>query len=429
MNAVNDFFYCGPLHLERDQGRIHRMAGASFILAINLFIAALFALAFFIVAANNRHDTAPRWFALAYCSALLYIGTELILPVQVNARLTYTAGFAFFLGAVGCMTIGVATRYRQPIPWLAVGAIGILSILANWLAYDIGRDSLLRLFAYQAPYALLLGIAAVQIWQSRRRQPMDVVLLVLCWLSAMQFITKPFVAQLTGGAGDFAQSYIATTYALYSQSMGAVLQVALGLSTLLMLVRDMLMEITARSETDPLSSLLNRRGFEDRAEVALIASAEGGAAASLVVADLDSFKSINDSFGHDTGDEVIVAFAALLARDAPKGAIVSRIGGEEFAVLLPGAHALAARLYAESLRAAFAGLAVGALPPHFRVTASFGVAQHERSETLSDLRRRADAALYVSKRDGRDRVSVGAGRSVDQMPAHPLAGTTAMRRA
>ena len=405
------------------------MAGASFILAINLFIAALFALAFFLVAATNRNDGTPRWFALAYCFGLLYIGAELILPIQVNAQLTYTAGFAFFLGAVSCVTIGIASRYRQPKPWLAVGTIAVLSIAANWLAYDIGRDSIIRMLAYQAPYALLQAVAALHVWRSRRRQPMDVALLVLFCLSAIQFTTKPLVAQWTGGAGDFAQSYIATTYALYSQTFGAILQVALGLLTLLMLVRDMLIEVTARSETDPLSSLLNRRGFEDRAVAALTASASSSMPVTLVASDLDSFKAINDNFGHDTGDQVIIAFASLLAENAPPGAIISRMGGEEFAVLLPGTNLIAGRLFAETLRAAFAARPVAALPSHMRVTASFGVAEFDGMESLSDLRRRADAALYVSKRGGRDRVSVATGPDADRMPAHPLNGTTAMHRA
>jgi diguanylate cyclase (GGDEF)-like protein len=312
---------------------------------------------------------------------------------------------------------------------MLVIAVAALSIPANWLAFGIGRDSMVRMLAYQAPYAVLQLLAAHLVWRSRHRQPMDVALLILFCLSAVQFITKPLVAQWTGGAGDFSQSYIATTYALYSQSLGAILQVAVGLLTLLMLVRDMLVEVTARSETDPLSSLLNRRGFEDRAVAALAASRQGGMPVTLVASDLDSFKAINDNFGHDSGDQVIVAFASLLASSSPKQAIVSRMGGEEFAVLLPGTNLVAARLYAETLRAAFGSLSIGALPGHVRVTASFGVAEFDGSESLPELRRRADVALYISKRSGRDRVSVAAGPDEDQMPAHPLAGTTAMRRA
>lgn len=405
------------------------MAGASFILAINLFIAALFALAFFLVAATHRTDGTARWFALAYCCGLLYIGAEFILPVQVNPQLTYTAGFAAFLGAMICVTVGIASRYRLPAPWLLLALIAVPSVAVNWLAFDLGRDSLVRMFAYQAPYALLQAAAAELVWRSRRRQSMDVGLLALFCLSVAQFLSKPLVAQWTGGVGDFAQNYIATTYALYSQSLGAILQVAVGLLILLMLVRDMLVEITARSETDPLSSPLNRRGFEERAVAALASSSQTGVPITLVASDLDSFKSINDGFGHETGDQVIVAFADLLAAGSPGEAIVSRMGGEEFAVLLPGTNLAAARLYAEALRAALAGMSIAALPAHMRVTASFGVAEHDGSESLSDLRRRADAALYVSKRGGRDRVSVAADPDEDQMPVHPLEGSTAMRRA
>jgi len=405
------------------------MAGASFILAINLFIAALFALAFFLVAATNRTDGTSRWFALAYCFGLLYIGAEIILPVQINAQLTYTAGFAAFLGAVSCITIGIASRYRQPIPWVLVATIAVLSIASNWIAFDIGRGSLIRMLAYQLPYAVLQALAAQVVWRSRRRQPMDVALLVLFSLSVIQFLTKPLVAQWTGGVGDFAQSYIATTYALYSQSLGAILQVALGLLMLLMLVRDMLVEATARSETDPLSQLLNRRGFEDRAMAALGHAMQSSVPLALVTSDLDSFKSINDNFGHHTGDLVIVAFSTLLADDPPGKAIISRMGGEEFAVLLPGTNLAAARLYAESLRTSFGSMSLAGLPAHMRVTASFGVAEFDGRESLSDLRRRADAALYVSKRGGRDKVSVAADPDNDQMPSHPLQGTTAMRRA
>jgi diguanylate cyclase (GGDEF)-like protein len=190
----------------------------------------------------------------------------------------------------------------------------------------------------------------------------------------------------------------------------------------------MLVEITARSETDPLSSLLNRRGFEDRALAALTASAQGGLPLALVASDLDNFKSINDTFGHGIGDDVIVAFAALLATNPPPNAIVCRMGGEEFAVLLPGANATTARLYAEGLRSALGSLTIGNLPSHRRVTASFGVAEFDGREGLSDLRRRADNALYVSKRGGKDRVTVADHPAVDSMPVHPLAGTTAMRR-
>ena len=398
------------------------MAGASFILAINLFIAALFALAFVLVALTNRADRVAGWFALAYVFGIAYICCEFILPTQPYARPAYVAGFTAFLGAVTTVTIGIAKRYRRPVPWALI-AVSFASFVAlNWLLFDLDPRSMLRMMSFQAPYAFMQGLAAWVILRSKRRQPMDLALMALFCLSALQFLSKPYVADLTDGPGDSAQAYLLSTYALYSQSLGAVLQVATGLLMLMLLVRDMLVEVTARSETDPLSGLYNRRGFEDHALPKLAASRHDGLPAALLVADLDAFKSINDSFGHDMGDDVIVAFARLLQDAAPAHAIVGRIGGEEFAVVLPGTNLPTARLFAESARSSFAALAIAGLPADFRCTASFGVAEGNGEESLTELRRRADAALYAAKRGGRDRVCLAEDHAVDRMPNHPLAG-------
>ena len=402
------------------------MAGASFILAINLVIAALFAFAFFLVGVSNRADRAAPFFSLAYVFGILYIASEFILPLQDYPQFAYAAGFTAFLGAVTLVTMGVARRYGRPISWPAVATGVALAIAANWYAYTLPHDTVERNLIYQAPYAIMQASAAWSIARSRRRQPIDLGLLALFILSALQFISKPFAALLMGGSGDSTATYLATTYALYSQSLGAILQVATGLLMLMLLGRDMLVEITARSETDPLSGVFNRRGFEERAAPGIHYA---GVPAALVLADLDAFKGINDNYGHDTGDLVIVAFAALLRDNAPPEAVVGRLGGEEFAVFLPGVNIAAARLLAESLRSNFAALAIAGLPPHIRCTASFGVAARLDAESLSGLRRRADSALYAAKRDGRDRVGVACGPSAETMPGQPVAGTSMAKSA
>jgi diguanylate cyclase (GGDEF)-like protein len=397
------------------------MASAGFILAINLFIAALFALAFFLVKVNNRSDRVAGWFALAYVFGILYIGCEFVLPADEMPQLTYTLGFAAFFGALAAVAVGIARRYRRPAPWVLLGVMAAVSIALNFVLFPIGRDSLVRMFAYQAPYAALQALAGWFVLRSGRRQPIDHGLAALFAVSTLQFLSKPFVAQLTGGPGDSAASYIASTYALYSQSLGAVLQVATGLLMLMLLVRDMLVEVTARSETDLLSGLYNRRGFEDRVQSGLAAALRDGVPGSLVAADLDAFKGVNDNFGHAAGDAVIETFARLLRDAAPNSAIVGRTGGEEFSVYLPGTNLSAARLFAEGVRAGFAALEIDGLPAGHRCTASFGVAETGGLESLSDLRRRADAALYAAKRGGRDRVCLATEADPDSMPAHPFA--------
>ena len=252
------------------------MSGAGFILAINLFVAGLFSIAFMLVAANNKSDRVALWFGVAYLFGVGYFVFEFLLPLQTSPKLTGFAAFASFLAAVTAVAVGIARRYHVPVPWrLMLCALGV-SLIVNWFAFDMERESLLRMMLYQAPYAFMQALCAAMIVRSGRRQPMDQGLLVLFSLSALQFLSKPFVALATGGPGASAQEYVGTDYALYSQSLGAVLSVATGLLMLMVLARDMLVDVTARSETDALSGLFNRRGFEDRVEPGLIATSRGG---------------------------------------------------------------------------------------------------------------------------------------------------------
>lgn len=394
------------------------MSGAGFILAINLFVAGLFALAFLLVGLNNRSDRVSYWFAIAYGFVIVYLSCEFILPTQVYPKPVYLLGFTAFFLTLAAAVVGVARRFGVAVPWRLLGMLLLASFGANWIGYDLGRDSLFRQFAYQVPYAALQGLAAWLVLRSGRREGLDLAILATLVLSAVQFLSKPLMAGLLGGPGDSPQTYIATTYALYSQSLGAMLQVAMGLLMLTLLVRDMLVEVTARSETDPLSGLYNRRGFEQRVEPGLAAMRKSDLPAAMVVCDLDHFKSVNDTYGHDMGDRVITAFAGILKRVAAARMTVARVGGEEFSIFLPGSNAAGARLFAEGVRAGFAALPVPGLPEWKRCTASFGVAEWQSGESVSDLRRRADAALYAAKRNGRDRVCM-AELPADVMPQHP----------
>ena len=193
---------------------------------------------------------------------------------------------------------------------------------------------------------------------------------------------------------------------MISQSLGSVFGIAIALMMLAILVSDILAQATQKSETDTLSGLLNRRGFEARAEMAVRDAARQGIAMSLVICDIDHFKAVNDLLGHASGDRVIAAFAGFLRSAAANHHAAGRIGGEEFAVILPGTNLLAARLFAEGARNAFSALRVDGLPQDRRFTASFGVAELAPGESITDLLIRADAALYEAKNSGRDCVRV-----------------------
>ena len=158
--------------------------------------------------------------------------------------------------------------------------------------------------------------------------------------------------------------------------------------------------------TDPLTGLANRRGFEAR-NISL-RFRQGGAPdlQTWIMIDLDHFKIVNDTFGHEGGDEVLKSVAASLQSTLRDGDILSRFGGEEFVLLLLGVQENEGARVAERLRLKLHDLviAIGGRPIH--VTASFGVAQQAFGETQTATLKRADAALYRAKHEGRDRVII-----------------------
>jgi diguanylate cyclase (GGDEF)-like protein len=158
------------------------------------------------------------------------------------------------------------------------------------------------------------------------------------------------------------------------------------------------------AETDPLTGLLNRRIFEDGTRAAIEQAEMVNDALTVVVVDLDLFKSVNDNYGHATGDTVLKITAEKLGLSVRRGSdLVGRMGGEEFAICLPRAEAAHGRRIAESLRAALAGTRIPTNCGKFiRVTASFGVATLLPGEDFQALFERADQALYAAKKAGRN---------------------------
>ncbi|UVK39765.1 GGDEF domain-containing protein [Mesorhizobium sp. AR10] len=386
------------------------MGSANFILVINLFVAGLLAAAFMTIAIYDVGRVSARWLAFGYALGMVYFAIEFSIPVFDNARPVVVAAFAVFLGATIAFNGGLARKYGVAPIWPPMLFFLAVATVAVYYVQDLPRQSLARMMAYQLPYAAMQFAGLGIVWSSRqRRDRLDHILMAVLAASAVQFASKPFIAHALGGWGADPQSYVQTSYALVSQSIGTVLGLALALLMLAILVRDVLAEATSKSETDMLSRLLNRGGFERHAEVALRDAVRRGVPVALVIADLDHFKGINDSYGHAAGDRVIETFAGFLREAAADHHVAGRLGGEEFAIILPGTNLAAARLFAEGTRSAFGALPIDSLPANHRCTASFGVAELHSGEGFSDLMRRADDALYQAKGSGRDCVRVSAG--------------------
>jgi two-component system cell cycle response regulator len=161
--------------------------------------------------------------------------------------------------------------------------------------------------------------------------------------------------------------------------------------------------------TDPLTGLMNRRAFLSALELERARSLRHGYALSLLLLDVDHFKSINDKNGHAGGDIVLSWMARLLQQQARKVDIVGRWGGEEFVVALSGADETGVKLVAERIRAAVQAMVVQSKDgEEIRITISVGGCCMMAAETAEQLIDRADQAMYRAKAGGRNRVEVGA---------------------
>ena len=162
------------------------------------------------------------------------------------------------------------------------------------------------------------------------------------------------------------------------------------------------------SEVDALTGVANRRAFLRDGERDLLRAHRLGIPMAVVGVDVDHFKRVNDAHGHAAGDTVLQTVAERIRQATRDIDMLARIGGEEFAILLPGADDRTAIMAAERIRAHLNEAPIGTAGGELRVTASFGVALAHTTEDLASAMARADEALYQAKRTGRDRVVLAA---------------------
>lgn len=159
-------------------------------------------------------------------------------------------------------------------------------------------------------------------------------------------------------------------------------------------------ELVRLASVDALTGVHNRRVFFEIGEAAC-ARCDGGGALTAIMLDVDHFKRVNDVYGHDTGDQALIAVAHTVMNACPT---VGRLGGEEFAILLEGLHLGDGVAVAERLRANVAALQFDTTKGALTLTCSFGVSERHAGESIDDVLKRADVALYAAKTGGRNRV-------------------------
>ncbi|HEX4805136.1 MAG TPA: diguanylate cyclase, partial [Conexibacter sp.] len=287
---------------------------------------------------------------------------------------------------------------------------GLLAIALN--AYAIGGVMLWqarRLPGWILPFALAWGsvlVTGVAWWSAERPSP-----LVFFYLWA--FLYSPYFFPLRTALAEMAFAALLYAAVLIGRppEAGAAAWWVVGIATMAIAaavvrvmrnhVEHLISQLSDAARTDPLTGLPNRRGFRELLDLELERARRGGTPMTVLAGDLDHFKDVNDRAGHHVGDAVLQQVAGLLREGVRQLDVPARIGGEEFAVILPGIDAQAAFAVAERLRCHVRDAFADATVP---ITMSFGIASHPaHAETAASLVRAADEALYGAKESGRNR--------------------------
>jgi diguanylate cyclase (GGDEF)-like protein/putative nucleotidyltransferase with HDIG domain len=290
---------------------------------------------------------------------------------------------------------------------------GILAIVV--VAYAIGALLWWRarsLPDWALPVALAVGstlVTALAYFSGEAPSPLVFFYLWVFLFSAYFFTKRVAALQIAYvgvayGALLVVRPPTSGAVAWWVVAMGTLLVAAVLILTMRDRVETLIAKLFDAARTDPLTKLANRRGFRELLDLELERARRGETAMTVLVGDVDHFKEVNDRSGHHVGDAALQRVAGVLAQGIRKLDAAARIGGEEFAVVLPDTGTEEAFLIAERLRVALRDAFTGDTVP---ITISFGVASYPlHGETAASLLRAADDALYGAKESGRNRTVV-----------------------
>jgi diguanylate cyclase (GGDEF)-like protein len=285
--------------------------------------------------------------------------------------------------------------------WLSMGLAGALLIAFLHYTY-VSNDLSTRLLARTAAVTVQILISIVVLIRHKDpvlRSPIRVALWALIAYCTMQ-ITRFVFALIWPLSADLMHPDAVQAFFSF---VNCILGLSMALSVLWLALWSQRHELQRLAFSDALTGLMNRRAFDETMECEM-RSGRRGEPLVLLLIDIDSFKAINDEYGHPAGDEVIRQVGHVLQTNVRVDDTVSRYGGEEFVMLLRGLRIDDAEAIAERLRMQIAGM--GGLPEAIGVTVSIGLAVYDPGDTFASLLKRSDDALYCAKRSGRNRVSM-----------------------
>jgi diguanylate cyclase (GGDEF)-like protein len=348
--------------------------------------------------AKQENIQALKWWGTAY---LLGAASVALWTLASN---TLGAMLSLALNAVGFVACGIvwnASRVfhgRKPnLPGLVLGAIAWIAAVMT-LAPEA---SAMRMTIGAGIVASYAALTATELWSERRRTMQS------RWPSIAVPVMHGFVLMLPILLGDllhphdnaFGSSIWVTVFAveLVLYAVGTVFVIFMLVSE-----RTVTAHRTAAS-IDPLTGMFNRRGFAEATSRVIEREANAGRPVTVMIFDIDHFKSINDRFGHPAGDEILKLFSAVVVNTLRISDLSGRIGGEEFAALLPCSLEEGV-IAADRVREAFESSGIVVEEGPVDTTVSIGVAGGPAGTELEVLLAAADTALYQAKRGGRNRV-------------------------
>ncbi|MEP0391232.1 MAG: diguanylate cyclase [Erythrobacter sp.] len=362
-----------------------------------LLFAATFAV-FWKVAGMRRHVLG---FAFGYLFfAMGFLVTHLLPGDAIytfhTTQLFYSISSALFVIST-CERVG----QRAHIPTLV--GIYVISALVLALAISLTNDVGPRVILLNIGYGCMFMVNFVTLLIAQRRDWIDIAILFSTALQALDFFLRPSLTVM------FEQTIPTEEYrqSLYYSLIGLSLGVKSILGAMVLIgatMVDWTRALRERSEKDPLTALHNRAAFEDVMRTLLPKAHMENTPVSLVVADIDHFKQVNDIWGHQSGDRAIASFGKLINEMIRGCDTAGRVGGEEFCIAVWNCPNEPAERLAERIRQAFAQVSHEGLNCDIRLTASFGVATQVADENYERLFARADEALYEAKSRGRNRV-------------------------
>lgn len=363
---------------------------------LNTSMAAIFCVALFAIWKNHRAFPYIATLSVSYATRSLCFGIFYFAFSMSDPVLRFSAN-VFLMLSMLLLSIGLSNRRRRRPRYAALLAIAAITLGSLSYYQFIEQNLLVRVIILNSGLALVSLLMLPDVAKASRRTPVEQVLLGLLLVSCVGYLLRPLF--LIASAVPGAQSEGA--YWLVVSISDALICAMTAVGIFAVIASDLMDDIKSDAQIDTLSGLFNRRGFEPRALDAL-ARQTVDMRAAIILSDLDHFKSINDRFGHSGGDRVIQSFSGALKKTVSGNAVMARLGGEEFAIMLPPGAASAAHALAEEIRSAFKQVAPDIVSGEASPTASFGIAIARENEDLHALMDRADRALYRAKNDGRD---------------------------